>query len=363
MASPTPDPLPMGHGVEIDRAVRLTDEGHVLVGGSPPRALRLSSSGVSTVIRWLSGARPEHHSERVLARELVEAGLAHPRPVPVAPGADVGIAVVGRSTPGELAVTLDLIAAEHPHLEPLVVGATGPAAQVARQRGLRVVSGPPGGSSGGSHSGPQARAVALRSCPAEFVALVEPGTLPDPGWLDAALGHFADPDVSAVVPRVLPARQRCGHLGMAVAALAALSADRGADPAPILPWGHGHYGRGQPGPPNEHLSREPVEPVSALIVRRGTADIDPSLGAGAELELLWRWAEEGWSVRYEPRCRIRTPMPSKFGAYLRTRFDAGAAAGPLASRQGRLAAGPELAPLAAVGLGLALCGRPRSGLV
>lgn len=354
MASPTPDPLPMGLGVEIDRAVRLTDEGHVLVGGSPPRALRLPPEGVSTVIRWLSGAAPGRRCERRLARVLVEAGLAHPRPTSAPSGHDVAIAVVGSGDHPGLEVTLARIESEYPHLDPVVVGVTGPAARAARDRGLRVVDGP--------MSGAEARAAALKACGAEIVALLDAGAHPGPGWLDAALGHFADPGVAAVVPRTLGARLRCGPRGMFVAALGGLHADRGADPAPILPWGHGRHGLGQPSPPNEHASVEPLEPVPTLFVRRGAADPDPSLGVAAEVDLLWRLAEEGWSVRYEPRSRVYAVMPTEIQSYLRARFDAGAAAGPLARRHGRRATGPELSLSGAVGLGLALVGRPLPGL-
>ncbi|GAA1081053.1 glycosyltransferase [Nocardiopsis metallicus] len=358
MASPTPAPMPMGLGVEIDRAVRLTDEGHVLVGGSPPRALRLPPQGVSTVIRWLSGAALGRHRERQLARILVEAGLAHPRPAPTAPGPDVEVAVVGSGHHRELETVLDLIAEEYPHLRLVVVGAVGLAARVARERGLRVVGVPVDG----PMTGAQARATALKACDAEVIALLDADTLPGPGWLEAALGHFADPGVAAVVPRVLAARTRCGPRGMTVSALNALHADRGADPAPILPWGQGHRGLGQPAPPNEHASVEPLEPVRTLFVRRGTACSDPSLGAAAEVDLLWRLAGEGWSVRYEPRSRVYAVMPTGIGSYLRARFEAGAAAGPLARLHGRRAAGPELSLSGAAGLGLALAGRPLSGL-
>ncbi|WP_017589268.1 glycosyltransferase [Nocardiopsis ganjiahuensis] len=368
MPLPTPDPLPEGFGVEIDRAARLTDEGHVLVGGSPPRALRLSPGDVSTVIRWLSGAAPSHDRERRLARVLVEAGLAHPRPASVDPAPaparphsvsdhpapDVEIAVVGTGDHLGLEAALARIAEAYPALSPVVVGATGLSVRVARERGLRVVTGP--------MSGAEARAAALKACDAGIVALLDAGTLPAPGWLEAALGHFADPGVAAVVPRVLPERLRCGPRGMFVASLSALHADRGADPAPVLPWGQGHHGPGRPAPPNEHASTEPLEPVPTLFVRRGTADPDPSLGAAAEVDLLWRLAEEGWSVRYEPRSRVRTVMPTGIHSYLSGRFEAGAAAAPLARRHGRWAAGPELSLWDAAALGLVLAGRPLPGL-
>ncbi|MBQ1082649.1 glycosyltransferase [Nocardiopsis sp. B62] len=349
MASPTPDPLPVGLGVEIDRAVRLTDEGHALVGGSPPAALRLPPEGVSSVIRWLSGATPDRHGERRIARALVDAGLAHPRPTSEARPPGVQVAVIGAERHLELEATLDGLRQEYPDLRPVVVGATCLGAQVARARGLHVVPGP--------MDGAEARAVALRVCDAPVVALVDAGTRPAPGWLATALGHFADPGVAAVVPRVLAERVRSGPRGMFVASLSALHADRGPDPTSILPWGHGP---GRPAP--THGPAASPEPVPALFVRRGLVDPDPSLGATADVDLLWRLAERGWTVRYEPRSRVRTVPHTDLRSHLLSRFEAGAAAGPLTRRHGRGVAGPELPLSGVVGLGLALSGRPLAGL-
>ncbi len=222
MARPTPAPLPRGLGIEIDRSVRFTDEGHVLIGGTPPCALRLPATGVGSVIRGISGARPTDLDERILARTLVETGLAHPRPAPVSLDERTRIVLIGRGDaidPAALVTTLDLIAEHHPGARPVVVGATGIAARTARERGARTVDGPTGG--------PGALAAALAACDGEFLALLEAGSEPSPGWLENALGHFVDPDVAAVVPRTLAARRPLGPTGMTVAALHALRADRG----------------------------------------------------------------------------------------------------------------------------------------
>ncbi|MFD6949237.1 family 2 glycosyl transferase [Nocardiopsis sp. TSRI0078] len=349
-------PLSPGPGIEIDRAVRLADEGHVLLGGCPPRAVRLSPEQVSTLIRWLSGSVPGGADEGLLARGLVRAGLAHPRPLSPGPADTVDVAVVGQAGPTALGATLDHLARHHPNLRPVVVGATGPDARAARDRGARVVPGPAGGAG--------ARAAALRLCSADLVALVEAGTRPAAGWLDTALGHFRDPLVAAVVPRVLADRSHClGHMRMTVAAVAEsrAGADRGADPAPVLPWGHGTPEQGRPGPANEHT--DPLRPVPALVLRRAASDLDPGLGAAAELDLLWRLAGGGWSVRYEPRSRMWAPPTTGLGGYLRACFTSGAVAGPLARRHGRRAVGPELSLAGAVGLALAASGRPGAALL
>ncbi|MYR34110.1 glycosyltransferase [Nocardiopsis alba] len=358
MARPIPAPLPRGLGIEIDRSVRFTDEGHVLVGGTPPRALRLPATGVGSVIRGISGARPTDLDERILARTLVEAGLAHPRPAPAALDERTRIVLIGRGgaiDPAALITTLDLIAEHHPGARPLVVGATGIAARTARARGARTVDGPTGG--------PGALAAALAVCDGEFLALLEAGAEPSPGWLENALGHFVDPDVAAVIPRTLAVRRPLGPSGMTVAALHALRADRGADPAPVLPWGHGHRGRGRPSPPEEHGAADPLEPVRVLVARRAAVRVSHDAGELAGTDLVWRAAEEGWSVRYEPRSRVRLPMPDGIGTYLRSRFVHAAEGGATARRYGRWATGPEMSPHGLVALLSVLGGRPVSGLV
>ncbi|MFC6426982.1 family 2 glycosyl transferase [Nocardiopsis tropica] len=350
-------PLPPGLGVEIDRSVRLADEGHLLLGGCPPRAVRLDPSQVSALIRWLSGAVPAGADEGLLARDLIRAGLAHPRPLPLPPGRTAEVAVVGQAGPAALETTLGLLAASHPELRPVVVGATGACAWIARRHGARVVPGPPGGA--------QARAVALGACSAEFVALVESGARPTAGWLDTALGHFADPGVAAVVPRALTDRPRTpGPLSRAVAAVAAHGAgpDRGADPGAVLPWGHGTPGQARPGAFGDQGSDDPLRPVPVLVVRRSVADLDPGLGPAAELDLLWRLAGGGWSVRYEPRSRVRMPPTTDMGDYLRACFTSGAIAGPLARRHGGRAAGPEVSWAGAAAPALAASGRPGAAL-
>ncbi len=349
-------PLSSGPGIEIDRAVRLTDEGHVLVGGCPPRAVRLAPEQVSALIRWLSGSAPRGTEEGLLARALIRAGLAHPRPRPLAPDHTVEVAVVGRTGHHALTTTLDHLADHHPKARTVVVGATGAGAWAARRRGARVVLGPNGGA--------EAMTAALRACSADLVALVEAGTRPSAGWLDTALGHFDDPEVMAVVPRVLTDRSTgLGHARMTVAAIAAsgTGADRGGDPAPVLPWGHSRPWQRRPGAAGGFT--DPLRPVPALVVRRIVADLEPGWEEAPALDLLWRMVDQGWSVRYEPRSRVWVPPTTDVVDYLSDSFTAGALAAPLARRHGQRQAGPELPLAGVVGLALAVTGRPGAALV
>ncbi|XKK37762.1 hypothetical protein HFP72_23975 [Nocardiopsis sp. ARC36] len=138
--------------------------------------------------------------------------------------------------------------------------------------------------------------------------------------------------------------------------------DRGADPGAVLPWGHGTPGQARPGAFGDQGSDDPLRPVPVLVVRRSVADLDPGLGPAAELDLLWRLAGGGWSVRYEPRSRVRMPPTTDMGDYLRACFTSGAIAGPLARRHGGRAAGPEVSWAGAAALALAASGRPGAAL-
>lgn len=88
MGMPAPStplaPVPPGHGIVLDPATRLADEGHLLLGGCPTRVVRLSSAQVSVLLCLMAGATSAAPGARALAAHLVAAGLAHPAP-PSAP--------------------------------------------------------------------------------------------------------------------------------------------------------------------------------------------------------------------------------------------------------------------------------------
>ena len=173
---------PPGHAIRTDRSTRLVDEGRLVIGGSlhahvpcPPHKQERSSAGSAT--HPSTGA-----AGRGLAADLIAAGMAHPHtptPYPTVP-------------PSFTTVEVD---------------------------------------------GAVSRAAALTAADTDVLALLSPGAHPEPGLLESALAHFADPSVAAVVPRVLPDRTRpLGYVQAAVAAVAAdlLGLDRGAD-GPVLP--------------------------------------------------------------------------------------------------------------------------------
>ncbi len=108
--------LPDGFAVQVDRRVKVLGEGDALLGGSPTRLLRLAPAAQT----MLDGGRLEVHDAQSaqLARTLLDATVAHPRPatgpshrdvtvvVPVRDNA-VGVTRLVRSLRGMRVVVVD----------------------------------------------------------------------------------------------------------------------------------------------------------------------------------------------------------------------------------------------------------------
>src|ERR1700742_1744408 len=70
--------LPDGFAVQVDRRVKVLGEGSALLGGSPTRLLKLAPAAQT----MLNGGRLEVHDalSAQVARTLLDATVAHPRP-------------------------------------------------------------------------------------------------------------------------------------------------------------------------------------------------------------------------------------------------------------------------------------------
>ncbi|WP_017614966.1 hypothetical protein, partial [Nocardiopsis salina] len=304
-------PVPPGHGIVLDPATRLADEGHLLVGGRPTGVVQLSSPQVSLLLCWMSGATPDAPGARALAARLVAAGLARPAPPP----------------PGE----------------------------------------PDEGDSGDD----------------DVLVLVAAGVCPEPRWLTRALAHLEDPRVGAVVPGAVVDEQDRQDAGPLRAGLAALLTRL------ILPETIG-AAEAPGGQAVEHSCDDPPRLVPALVVRHSalpapgaappapkadTARLPPAgvLSRTLPATLPGALVAAGWSVRHEPRSRVRVGSLRGFGAYLSVSFELGAAAGedpgPVAGggeRRGGAtparAAGPRVSWTGLAALALVLAGRPVGGV-
>ncbi len=340
-AAPAGGPLPEGMRVLLDAGVRTALGRRMLIGGAPVRVVRLSAAGVRAVGRWRAGTAPAGAAERALARRLVDGGLAHPVPDPAAPPpGEVCVVVPVRDRTRALALLLAAVRADLPGVGVLVVDDASAdragTARVAAEHGARLVRREACG-------GPAAaRNTGLAACRSPFVAFLDSDCVPEPGWLGRLLGHFADPRVGAAAPRILPARDRSGGV-LARFEAARSPLDMGPSPA-----------RAAPGGP------VPYVPSAALAVRRSACPggFDPGMPVGEDVDLVWRLADAGWAVRYDPAAAVRHAHRTRLGPLLRRRFDYGTSAGPLALRHGARVAPAVVSPWSGAAVALAAAGRP-----
>ena len=151
---------------------------------------------------------------------------------------------------------------------------------------------------------------------APLVAFVDSDCVPSDGWLAPLLGHFDDPLVAAVAPRIVARRwRRCRYEA------SRSSLDRGAEEGPVRPG-----------------SRIPFVPSAALVVRTdvatGTRPLRPALRGGEDVDLVWRLSEAGWDVRYVPSSTVAHEGPATLKDFLARRAFYGTTAAPLSRRHG-----------------------------
>ncbi|MEU5599795.1 mycofactocin biosynthesis glycosyltransferase MftF [Streptomyces sp. NPDC020298] len=298
-----------------DPSLTRLDGGRTLLGGSPYRVLRLSGAGARLVDGWLGGEEvADRPGQRRLADQLVSAGLVHPR---YAPGpftaADVTAVLPVRDHP-EVTETLGGLA----ELAGVVVVDDGSAVPLPGAAVRHPVSRGPAA----------ARNSGWRLAGTELVAFLDADVVPETGWLEALLPHFADPEVVAVAPRVC---SRPGSSALARYEQERSPLDLGPLPAVVRPG-----------------SRVSYVPTATLVVRvsalRALGGFDESMRYGEDVDLVWRLAGRGLRVRYEPASRVRHAPRPTWPAWVRQRFHYGTSAAPLALRHGTAAAPVRVSP-------------------
>ena len=314
---PTPSarpatPIPVGFRITLDRGTREVAPG-VWSGGTPARVVRLTAAG-NAVWRRLATDPVDSAAAATLARRLTDSGLAHPCPPPVAAGtADVTIVIPVRDRVAFLDRCLAALDVDGPY--PVIVvddGSRDPdaVAAVAAAHRATLVRRPTNG-------GPAAaRNTGLDGVTTELVAFVDSDCVPGPGWIDALAGHFADPMVAAVAPRITATESTVVGFGMA-------GLDLGGDPARVAP--------------RTRLSYVPTAALVArrralLAVARPSGVFDPALRVGEDVDLVWRLHEGGWRIRYDPTVRVGHHEPATWPALLARRMSYGTSAAPLALR-------------------------------
>ena len=302
--------LPDGFAVQLDRRVRVLGSGAALLGGSPRRLLRLSRTAQGLI----EDGRIHVHDpvSAQLARTLLDATVAHPRPAGGPSYRDVTVVIPVRDNP------------------------TGLSRLVPALRGMRVVIVDDGSAIGvdaaqfaglpsevtvlrhGSSRGPgAARNTGMAHCETEFVAFLDSDVVPRRGWLEALLGHFCDPVVALVAPRIVALDDGESLVGRYEAICSSL--DLGAREAPVVPYGAVAY-----------------VPSAAIVCRRSAVlavgGFDESLRVGEDVDLCWRLIEAGSRLRYEPVAMVAHEHRIRLGDWLARKAVYGSSAAPLALR-------------------------------
>jgi mycofactocin system glycosyltransferase len=330
----------------LDTEVRSWSQGRVIAGGSPWR-LSMLAPAASAVIRGLqAGPRDAALFEPRAVRALLDRGLIHPCP-PVAPTADhrhdaaltvaipvyddvEGLRVALESVRGRRIIVVDDGSPNAAAIEELTTefGAT----LIAHAR----------------NQGPAAaRNTALAATRTEFVAFLDSDVSATGDWPSSALWHFDDASVMLVAPRIASSPAGQSWIDRYESVRGTL--DMGPARAVVRP-----------------RARVGYVPGAAFVARTDMLRrhlFDESLRLGEDVDLVWRMADEGAIVRYDPAVVVLHRNRATWSGWMRQRFGYGTSVSALASRHpGRLAPWrPSV--LDATSLGLLVAGRPVAALV
>lgn len=303
--------LPDGFAVQVDRRVRVLGRGSTLLGGSPTRLLRLAPAAQGLLADGRLEVRDAVSAQ--LARTLLDATVAHPRPAGGPSHRDVTVVIPVRdNTSG-----LKRLMASLRGLRVIVVddGSAIPVSQDDLTEThcceVEVLRHPE------SRGPASARNAGLASCTTEFVAFLDSDVVPRRGWLEALLGHFCDPTVALVAPRIVGMTD--GNRLIARYESVRSSLDLGQCEAPVVPYGKVAY-----------------VPSAAIICRKSAlaevGGFDEALRSGEDVDLCWRLIDAGRRLRYEPIALVAHDHRVGFRNWVERKTFYGESAAPLAAR-------------------------------
>ena len=207
-------------------------------------------------------------------------------------------------------------------------------ARVVERYGARLVALP-------DNRGPAgARNAGLAVVETVLVAFVDSDVVVDASTLLGLAGHFADPRVAAVAPRVRGAARNADPRRFERWDVEGLSLDLGDRPALVRPW-----------------SKVGWLPSACLLVR--ASDLDGGGGpvgfeagrrVGEDVDLVWRLIARGRLVRYDPDFEATHDSRGTWSTWLGRKAYYGSGGAWLAQRHGDWMAPAVLSPVPALGV-------------
>ncbi|HEY4796897.1 MAG TPA: mycofactocin biosynthesis glycosyltransferase MftF [Mycobacterium sp.] len=302
--------LPDGFAVQVDRRVRVLGQGAALLGGSPTRILRLAPAAQDMLADGRLKVSDAVSAE--LARTLLDATVAHPRPAGGPSHRDVTVVIPVRDNTFGLRRLLTSLRGLQ-----IVVVDDGSSTPITHEDfagvhpGIEILRHP-------QSKGPAAaRNTGLAACKTGYVAFLDSDVIPRRGWLEALLGHFCDPTVALVAPRIVG----LAHTDNPVARYEAIrsSLDLGHREAPIIPYTTVSY-----------------VPSAAIICRtsplRDVGGFDETMRSGEDVDLCWRLVEAGARLRYEPIAQVAHDHRTELRDWVVRKAFYGGSAAPLSVR-------------------------------
>ncbi len=342
------------------------------LGGSPLRLFRLADRGDRILAQLMGsgGWEPSGPGEVALCERLADAGAVHP--VPALGGHRTAGAVRDELTAvvpvrddiGGLEMLLRGLRSDHLTRDLRIVvvddGSVDQVevASVAHANAATVLR-------HGRARGPAAaRNSGLGDVHTPLVVFIDADVTATSGWLEPLLAHMQDPGTVAVAPRVVSSAQ----IGIPdVHGNPPVVRDRSGIRHALVDYESEHGALDMGAEPARVAVRSRVSyvPTAMLVVRsdavRSIGGFDESLRFGEDVDLVWRLARHGGTVRYEPSSVVTHRPRGGLGGWLSQRVNYGSSAARLEQRHPGAVAPVLVSPWSAGVWIAALSGHPVLG--
>ena len=302
--------LPDGFAVQVDRRVRVLGEGAALLGGSPTRLLRLAPAAQT----MLNGGRLEVHDalSAQVARTLLDATVAHPRPASGPSHRDVTVVIPVRDNESGVHAVGVGVAWHACRGGGRRFGDPDPAIGFRRHalRRSGAAPSPQQGTGGRAQHRPGRLRHRLRRVPGLRC-----------GSAARLAGGAARPLLRSRSGFGRAAHRELGAADSLVARYEAVrsSLDLGQREAPVVPYGTVSY-----------------VPSAAIICRRSVlrevGGFDETMKSGEDVDLCWRLIEAGARLRYEPIAMVAHEHRTQLREWFVRKAFYGESAAPLSLR-------------------------------